>query len=163
MTTMNFGVETALPAEFAIMLVTLGEAHRISASFTKMEGAGSDLAIRGYRYAWEQSQYSFVFGERGKSWRMGSITSDAEFVCLHREAGSGGEYLILCGGSFVRVDGGPELRCTHPVEWAESVLKAGTRVVFSSDMAALQENAAELQPSNVVSQGSGESSERSSE
>ena len=163
MTTMNFGAETALPAEFAIMLVTLEEAHRGSASFAKLVGVGSDLGAHGYRYAREQSEYCFVFGERGKSWQMGSISSDAEFVCLHREAGSVVENLILCGGSFARVDGGPELRCTRPVEWAESVLKAGARVVFSSDAAALEQKAAELQPSNVVSERSSQSSERSSE
>ncbi len=152
MTTLNFGTEASLPAEFAIMLVALEEAHRGSASFAKMESADPDALA--YKYAGENSEYSFIFGQRGKSWRMGSISSDAEFVCLHREDGSGDEHLILCGGSFARVDNGPALRCTRPVEWAESVLKAGARSVFSSDVAAVEEKAAELQPSNPASQSS---------
>ena len=161
MTTMNFGVETELPAEFAIMLVALEEVHRGSALFAKMDSTSVECDLRGYKYAVEKSEYSFVFGESGKAWRMGPIASDAEFVCLHRE--SGDDHLIFSGGSYAGVEGGPELRFTGPVEWAESVGKSGAREVFSSDMAAADENASESQTSDPASVSSGESSERSSE
>jgi hypothetical protein len=161
MTTMNFGTETELPAEFAIMLVTLEEAHRGSGAFTRLESAGVQPDVHGYRYAGEKSEYSFVFGQRGKSWRLGSISSDAEFVCLHRE--SGDEHLIVCGGSYARLDGGAEVRCSRSVEWAESVGKAGARDVFSSDMAAVEVNSTELPASNPASLSPGQSLERSSE
>lgn len=161
MTTMNFGTETELPAEFAIMLVTLEEAHRGLGSFTKMEAAGVEPDVRGYRYAREKSEYFFVFGQPGKSWQLGSISSDAEFVCLHRE--SGDEHLISCGGSFARLDSGAEVRCARSVEWAESVGKAGARDVFSSDMAAVEPNTTELAASNPTSLSPDKGAERSSE
>ncbi len=144
-TTLNFGAEAALPAEFAVLLVTLEEAHRGSGSFTKMESARTDVV--GYRYTGEHGEYAFIFAEHGKPWKNGSISSDAEFVCQKRMPGNPDEqHLILCGGSYARVNEGTELRCARSVDWAELVLKAGERVVFSSDMTAVQEHPTEQHP-----------------
>jgi hypothetical protein len=153
MTTIKFSAETALPAEFAVLLVTLEEAHRGATSFLRMESTGADSKALGYRYAGDGAEYSFIFGERGKSWRMGSLLSDAEFVYWDRKPGAHDAHLILCGGSYALIEGEAELRCAKPVTWAELVVKASDRAVFSSDMAALQERAAEMQ-SNPASRSS---------
>ena len=113
----------------------------------KMEKNATDAEVAGYCYAGDDGEYSFIFGERGKGWRCGSFSSDAEFVCHKRTPERPGEeQLILCGGSYARVDTRIELRCARPVEWAELVLKAGERTVFSSDMNAVEEHSTELQP-----------------
>src|SRR6266567_6178947 len=146
MTTLTFSADAALPAEFAVLLVTLDETHRGTTLFAKLESTMLDSKVLGYRYVREGAEYSFMFGERGESWRMGSLSSDAQFVCLNRKPGAEDEHLILCGGSYALVDGGTELRFTRPVAWGELVLKAGDRAIFSSDMAAVEEKAAQLQP-----------------
>jgi hypothetical protein len=90
-----------------------------------------------------------MFGEPGNTWRLGAISSDAEFVSFHRKPGSSDQHLIFSGGSFAIVDEEIELRCTKSMVWAELVLKAGNRAVFCSDMADTKE-AAEM-PSNPAS------------
>ena len=82
------------------------------------------------------------------------LSSDAEFVCWKRTSDGGSEELIFCDGSYARVEGGAELRCARPVEWAELVLKAGDREVFSSDMAAVEATPTVLQPSNPAPESS---------
>jgi hypothetical protein len=151
MTTLNFGLEAELPIEFAVALVTLEEPLRGQASLARMEYAPSDSV--GYRYSSEGVDYSFVFGPRDTPQQAGSLTSDACFVCWRKD-GVQEESLMFCGGSHARVDGGPELYCTRPVEWAEVVIKAGKRTVFSSDMSALKENSTEWQQSSSASQSS---------
>jgi hypothetical protein len=147
MTVLNFSAEAALPAEFAVVLVTLEEAHRGAVSFVRMEDRAEGAEIHAYRYAAEDVEYSFVFGRRGRPWRKDSLASDAEFVCRKRKPGSVDEHLVLCNGSYAQVDGGPELRCVRPVQWAELVLKDGSRAVFSSDQAAANEPPAAEKPS----------------
>jgi hypothetical protein len=150
MTTLNFTVNTELPAEFAVLLVTLKEAHGGGMSFAKIDGSASNAGVSGYRYFGEGNEYVFMFGERGNTWRLGAISSDAEFVCFHRKPGSSDQHLIFSGGSFAIVNQEIELRCTKSMAWAELVLKAGKRAVFSSDMAAVTKQAAEM-PSDPAS------------
>jgi hypothetical protein len=159
MTVLNFSVTTALPAEFATLLVTLDEAHPGERSFARStdpaSAAEQDAAIRPvhkyvreYRYAADGMEYSFVFGESGKSWHTGSISSDAEFVCWRHKPGSaspqlngelqGDGHLFLCNGSFAEVKEGVALRCTQPVQWAELLISQGVRNVFSSDPPAVE-------------------------
>jgi hypothetical protein len=68
---------------------------------------------------------------------MGSLASDAEFVCWKKKLASSDELLILCSGTFAQLDGGTDLRCSRPVESAESLLQDHTPSVFSSDMSAV--------------------------
>ncbi len=138
MTVLNFSAEVALPAEFAVLLVTLEEVHRGSAFFARMADAAADSAVRGYRYIRQGLEYAFIFGARGRVWRKDSLSSDAEFVCWKRTPGTIDEQLILSGGSYAQVDGGAELRCARPVEWAELAVRESGRTVFSSDSAALE-------------------------
>jgi len=140
MTTVSYGIETTLPAEFGTLLVTLEEVHGNVASFARIESGAENPGVSGYGFTFEGIEYSFVFGERGKAWQKGLISSDAEFVCRMRNAG-GAEQLTLCGGSYAQINSGPELRCTREVEWAELRVEAGERVVHSSDIQAIADDA----------------------
>jgi len=151
MTTLNFTTETALPAQFAVLLVTLEEAHQGATTFTKMGSATPESDALGYRYAEQNAECLIIFAETGKPWRMGSLSSDAEFVCWNRDSGTSNEHLILCGGSYATAEGGTQLHCTKPVAWAELVHQAGDRAVFSSDMAAVEQKPAAIENANPAS------------
>lgn len=133
MTTVSYGIETALPAEFGTLLVTLEEVHGNAAAFARIESGAASPGVSEYELTCEGIDCSFFFGERGKLWRRGSISSDAEFVCRKGKFGSGDSHLILCGGSCAKIKGGPELRCTREVEWTELRIEGGERTVLSSD------------------------------
>lgn len=137
MTTLNFSANVVLPAEFAVLLVTLEEANRVPGSFARIVDGKSDPAVRAYQYTTLDAEYTFIFGVRDTPWRMGSLASDAEFVCWKKKLASSDELLILCSGTFAQLDGGTDLRCSRPVESAESLLQDHTQSVFSSDMSAV--------------------------
>jgi len=136
-TVVNFGADLALPSEFAVLLVTLEEAHDGPRSFARIEDAVSS-DVQGYKYVAEGTERSFFFGKRGQAWRKDGLLSDAEFVFRETKPGSADEHLVFCGGSFAQVERGAELRCIRSVQWAEIVLTGGSRAVFSSEMAAVE-------------------------
>jgi len=151
MTTLNFSADAALPAEFAVLLVTLEEARAMTSSFARVEDGAEVTSVREYKYSAENSECSFFFGDRGKVWNKDRVSSDGGFVCCKRYAGS--LELILCGGSYAEVrGGGASLRCTRPVLWAELNVRNGERTVFSSDLDAVDERAVE--PSETTAPGS---------
>ena len=150
MTTLNFTAETALPAEFAVVLVTLKEAHGDARSFTRIDGVVSSPRVAGYRYSGDGDECNFFFAERNECWQLDSVNSDAQFVCVRRKPGSSDRHLMFCGGSYARLSEETELRCTKSVAWAELILQSGDRTVFSSDSTAIEEKAQEL-PSNPAS------------
>ena len=140
MTTLTFTADEVLPVEFAILLVTLGEARATTWSLAHVEGQGEGATVSEYKCAAEEAEYSFFLGERGLAWHKDGVSSDAGFVCCKRYAG--GLELILCGGSYAEVRGGASLRCTRPVQWAELRVAGGERTVFASDVDAIDEKAA---------------------
>jgi uncharacterized heparinase superfamily protein len=148
MTTVNFSAVRALPAEFAVLLVTWDEiGPELGTNAPSFACVGSERGeskrghdereqeINAYRYVQGGGEYLFAFSSGGKPWRIDSMTSDAEFVCRKRGPG-GTDRVILCGGSYARVDGGPELRCPRPVQWAELTLNGTAQAIFSSDVIA---------------------------
>lgn len=146
---LSYTAQIALPTEFAVLLVTWKEAKNTLGSFTRLaDYAGAE--VHGYRYSEKTSEYSFVFGKGGEPWRKDFFSSDAEFVCLRRTHG-GESHLMLCGGTYVELDGGAQLRCVRPVDWAELILKSGERAVFSSDLAAVEEPASGMQQTDAAS------------
>ena len=138
MTVLNFGTTATVPAEFAVLLVILEEAHRSLGSFVRIVARQPDSAVSEYRYSSEDAEYSFLFGEPGKPWRQGVVSSDARFVCWSQRQS---KMLILCNGSYAAIEGGPELHCRREVSWGEVILKGSGRTVLSSDPEAVQEEA----------------------
>jgi len=145
---LSHSAEVALPTEFAVLLVASKEAQDVGSLVRLPDYAGAE--VHEYRYSAKAAEGSFVFGKSGEPWRKDFFSSDAEFVCLRKT--SGGEvHLMLCGGSYVEVDGGAQLRCLRPVQWAEIIVKPGERSVFSSDLAAVDEQSSGMQPTNAAS------------
>ena len=134
MTVLNFGTTATVPQEFAMLVVTLEEAHQSPGSFVRIPGQKAEPAVSAYSYSSEQTEYSFLFAEAGKPWRHGAVSSDAGFVCWSRKPV---DLLILASGTYAAIDGGPELRFRRPVSWGE---QAG-QTVFSSDPEAAQKEA----------------------
>jgi len=133
---LTYSCEVTLPAEFAVLLITMKEAGVNIASFVRVRDDESNVC--GYRYSDRTGETMFAFGRRGQPWRKDSVSSDAEFVCWQKTS-EVDSYLILCGGSYAEISGGTTLRCVRPVDWAELMVKPSGRAVFSSDMAAVEE------------------------
>src|ERR1035438_6825819 len=138
MTVLNFGTTATVPAEFAVLLVTLEEAHRSPGSLVRIMPRHTNSVISGYRYSSDDAEYSFFFGEPGKPWQQGGVSSDAAFVGWSQGRS---KMLILCNGSYAAIDGGPELHCRREVSWGEVILEERRRAVFSSDPEAVQKEA----------------------
>ena len=137
MPVMKFSAEVALPAEFAVLLVTLNETRRAAGCFTRITDGVADPELRSYKYSGEGSEYSLIFGKPGKSWQSDSLSSDAEFACWKKNPTS--EQLMFSRGSFAQVEGGAQLRCSRIVDWAELVVGEDGASVFSSDQVAIVE------------------------
>jgi hypothetical protein len=131
-TALNFRADVALPAEFAVLLITLEEVRPIADSFNRVEH-GPNISVSNYEYKTRVDEYSFFFNDRGGTWRVGPLSSDAKYVCRHRGMGIAEERLIFCGGSYALVEGGPGLRSSRQVAWGELVMHGGDRTVSSSD------------------------------
>jgi hypothetical protein len=138
LTVLNFGTIADVPAEFALMLATLEEVGHGARSFARIGSQEADSAVRAYQYAGEAGEYSFFFAEPRKPWRQSSVSSDAEFLCWGRSPGGSLQRLILCNGSYTKIEGGPQLRCRQAVRWCELVVEAGSRTVRSSDPEAVE-------------------------
>lgn len=135
MTAVCFSTEVDLPAEFSSLLVTWREAQRNPGLFTSNSGANDE--VRSYKYRNEDTEYLWWFGTGGQSWRTDLLTSDAEFVGRQRSLESTDEHLMLSGGSFAQLNGGAQVRCNRPVQWAEWIHSGGTGAAFSSDPRAI--------------------------
>ncbi len=132
-TVLNFGAITEVPAEFVLMLVVLEEIHPATRSLTRIVSSEPHSTVRAYKYAEGARDYFFFFAPPGKPWHQSSVSSDAEFVCWIRTAGSPDQLLILCNGSYTEIEGGPEVRCRRAVRWGEVRMEGGQRMVRSSD------------------------------
>lgn len=132
------------PDEFCILLVALEEAGTRPGTFTRLGDTKPDRSIDAYRFINEEQEVFFFFSkaesfpESGEIWREDAVSSDAEFVCWRRSLKSTEQRLILLNGSFaeissVETDGGPQLRFTRNVSWAELTIHGNRREVFSSD------------------------------
>jgi hypothetical protein len=145
MTVVNFGLATEVPAEFATLLVTLEQVSGRPGELLRLEGKAQESGVRAYRYEANGSRTSFFFAEVGRPWRLQPVSSDAQFVCW-RQSENAGETLILCNGTYASVEGGPALRCRRGVVWAEVNHAGSERTVFSSDLAAIEEETAGGEP-----------------
>jgi len=134
-TVLNFGTAAIVPAEFAVVLVILGEAHPIPGSLVRIGSRQPDSGVTEYRYSSSEAEYSFLFGKPGKPWRQGAVSSDAAFVCRSQKP-----------NSYASIEGGPELRCRREVSWAELVGEGSGSTVLSSDPEALRKEAVACDP-----------------
>jgi hypothetical protein len=135
-TSLTFSATVELPAEFAFLLIAGQNAARNRTSFQRIKLASS-TAVSTYEYVASGCEYSFFFNDCGRPWRTGGLVSDAMYVCHTRKTMTSEEQLILCEGSYARVEGGAELRCSRQVAWAELDLEENGRRTFASDASAV--------------------------
>jgi hypothetical protein len=137
-TVLNFGTDTALPAEFVTLLVPLEEAHALPGTLTSVSGEAAS-PVKAYLYTTPSEESSFIFAETGRTWSHGKLASDAEFVCWQKKREGEDELLIFCNGSYVEIVGRRVLGCEQKVTRCEMLSHDGRREVFSSDPKALVE------------------------
>ena len=142
MTVLNLSITTRVPTEYAALLIALDEVHGNPGSFVRVGGHSSISPAGAYRYRSPSVDYSFYFGRSRDSWRQDQVSSDAEFVCWKGSPGAAGQQLILCNGSYVAIDGGPELRFKRKISRGEIAFGKGETKVFSSDPEAVEEKSA---------------------
>lgn len=133
-----FSADATLPADFAVLLVTLTESSASEGSFTRSANDGQ--GVRSYKYSEKGTESCFFFGTRGEPWSSDLLSSDAEFVLWKRSFSSPDEHLMFCGGTYAEVKGGSQLRSRRLVEWAELIVNSGVRTAFSSDMPAIDDH-----------------------
>jgi len=132
---LNFGTEVSLPTEFVTLLIPLTEVDRAPGTFTSVGLSEGASPVRAYRYQPNGWDYRFFFGHKEQPWESGAVASDAEFLCLSH-AGTAQPDIILCNGSYVKIDGTRILSMKRPVARCE-LTQGNVRQVFCSDAEAL--------------------------
>ena len=151
---LTFSITGPVPREFCTLLVTLDEALDVPGKFTRIASQPQDSGATGYRFVGNED-CSFVFGESGKNWRHGSVSSDAEFVCWIQSREGLGRRLILVNGTHATVEAGPTLKFKRRVSWGELDIDNDNRQVFSSDPEAILEEPAPALSLRVESESEG--------
>jgi len=131
-TVLNFGVHAALPAEFLTLLVPLEDARSIPGKLSSLNEESAS-PVKAYHYTTPSEDSFFFFAEAGRTWRHGSLTSDAEFVCRQRSRQGEDELLIFCNGAYVEIDGRRVPTGEQKVARCEMLTRDGGIKMFSSD------------------------------
>jgi hypothetical protein len=144
-TVLNFGIDAALPVEFATVLVPLEEAYEIPGTFTRVEHTEQTSSLSIYRYLTATHEHHFYFASAGQPWSSQSVASDAEFVCVSRSQLNGDSDVVLCNGSYVELEGLRVLAAKSSVQRCELLSRDG-RQVFCSEPDKLVTPLAEKSP-----------------
>jgi uncharacterized heparinase superfamily protein len=130
-----FSAAALLPAEFAILMLPFEQSASDDmgqANFSALQHANGFESVSGYQYAGPGETHSFFFARRPHSWTVGPWASDAHLMyCGTSEDGR--LHLILGGGSFLKCNGRPILRCDVQLERWELVVRESDREEFCSD------------------------------
>jgi Heparinase II/III-like protein/Heparinase II/III N-terminus len=141
-TVVVFSTRAEVPRAFCALLVTLEGVLPRPGTFAQIGGQKADSAVTAYRYIGEGEEHSFFFGESGKIWRCGCLSSDAEFVCWSQVRKDAAQRLVVLNGSRAEVDSGPGLRFKRTVSWGEVTLEENRREIFSSEPEAVDDGPA---------------------
>jgi hypothetical protein len=134
----RISAEITLPAECAMLIAPLLHGVDRPGELKKLSDRGTDAdGVCGYQYEEAGSAHSMIFSTRADSWAFGPWASDAEFLyCNSRDARI--RNLILCNGSFAKLDGKPVFSHANKLERVEWLSEAGgVRVTSSEDSARL--------------------------
>jgi uncharacterized heparinase superfamily protein len=134
-TVLNFGTTTELPSEFLTLLVPLDEVGGTTGKLTQITATPN--AVKAYLYSAPFEEWSFFFAEVGKGWTQGVVASDAEFVCWQRMRDCGDQLLILCGGSYLEIEGNRIIDCERVIVRCEVIIREGRKEVHASEPDAL--------------------------
>ncbi|HLY60746.1 MAG TPA: alginate lyase family protein [Terriglobia bacterium] len=133
---LRFSSKVVLPADFSVLVRPgRGEFEGLGV-LTRMHGEARVEAVRGYRYDYHKECHLIFIAEPGKRWSLSHWASDAEFLYY---CGGPGEqsYWVLCGGSYVEVDGQRVVTCKRVVERLELSFNQGEKRLSCSDESAV--------------------------
>ncbi len=127
---LQFHTQALLPSEFATLLRPMAHDVEEPGRLEKMEGDSRSAAVQAYRYSGAQERHHMFFGEGNHPWTLQSWASDAHF--LYWGIADGRKHLVLCGGSYLEIDGRRVLSCKHPVARLEWMNYGATKSVSCS-------------------------------
>jgi hypothetical protein len=131
-TVLNFGTVTDLPAEFVTLLIPQREVEGASGKLTQVTTAPT--TVKTYLYSTPSEETFFFFAEENANeWKVGTITSDAEFVCWQRRREGVEQLLISCNGSYVEIKGNRIVSCKRKISRCEVLVRDGHKEVYASD------------------------------
>lgn len=119
---LSFGAAVQLPAEFVSVLVPLPNTKSAPGTLTRLHPPGVGAHIHAYRYSCEGGERIFLFAGSNQPWKVGAISSDAEFVCVSSRPDRDRPEILFTNGSYVEIDEEPTVRLTRKVqrfEWIE--------------------------------------------
>jgi hypothetical protein len=99
---LHFSTRAQLPTEFVTLLIPVSDERTAAGSLVKIP-AESDACV-GYRYQTVSHEHCFFFDE-ASPWKIGSWSTDAEFLYLSRPAEAGPVTFVCCNASFVEWEG----------------------------------------------------------
>ena len=124
---LQFHTQAPLPIEFATVLRPTMQGVEEPGRLEKMEGYSRSTAVHAYRYSGAQERHHMFFGEGNHPWSLQSWASDAHF--LYCGITEGRQHFVLCGGSYLEIDGRRVLSCKHPVARLEWMNDGATKSV----------------------------------
>jgi Heparinase II/III-like protein/Heparinase II/III N-terminus len=130
-TTVRFSAKTALPAEFATLLLPAGARSEGLAEHAKFGQVSASPEISVYRFSQNGEEHHFVFAP-DKLWAFEKWKSDAEFLYFSRIAGKL-KGLVFCNGTELAFDESTLLRCGKRVLRCEVYLADGKPQISASE------------------------------
>ena len=124
---LNFAASVTLPAEFVALLVpecesALTNAQSIPGKFVRAQHSNATAFVQAYRYETGEAEYQFFFGRADQTWQAGSVSSDAEFVCLSSGLGQHEPEIVFCNGTHVDIAGLQSVHTNRKVTRYERLL-----------------------------------------
>ncbi len=140
-TILSLGASVALPSEFVTLLVPLEEAQSTPGTLTRLQHTDAAAPVRAYRYQTKENEVQFFFARPEQPWKLGPVSSDAEFVCQIRKRDEEEQTLVLCNGSYFELDGKRVFDGGRKVPGRELILRSGTECVDVSEQKVEQSDA----------------------
>ena len=101
---LRLGMRTALPAEFATMLIPISQPNAHLGLLQPFETEHKGMQVRAYQYSIAGSTDYLFFADEAGSWQFGPWASDARFLFCSTISGNLNRF-IVCDGSFLEVGG----------------------------------------------------------
>ncbi|HEV2383348.1 MAG TPA: alginate lyase family protein [Terriglobia bacterium] len=141
---MRSSTRLELPAECATLLLPQTGSSSGCGKFTKVSAGGGEgqPTVNVYSYAAPEGTHRFFFPATGGKWSFGPCSSDGGLLYCYLE-GRRLAHMVFCAGSFVSFRGKPVVIHNRAMERFEYVRRDGAGRTFPSDLAVLDELAAE--------------------
>jgi len=133
---LRIGGLVPLPAECAAVIAPLLNSRDEPGNLSQIRdhGEGGCNGVRGYRYDEPEGSQYMIFSTTHGNWKLGSCTSDANFIYCRVRDGEVAHF-ILCDGSFAHLSGKSVFahrRRIERFEWRD--LGEGAQVFASDDV-----------------------------